>query len=42
MLQDISFNVEKKDINNAKKIILKNLTGKSFSNELIGLEDQYK
>jgi len=42
MLQDTPFNVNKKDINHAKRIILNNLTGKSYTNKLIGLEEQYK
>jgi len=41
MLQDTPFNINKNDINNAKRIILNNLTGKSFSNKLIGLEEQF-
>jgi len=41
MLQDTHLNVNKKDINNVKRIILNNLTEKSYSNKLIGLEDQY-
>jgi len=42
MLQDTNLNINRKDLNNAKRLILNNLTGKSYTNELIGLKEQYK
>jgi len=41
MLQDTNLNINRKDLNNVKRLILNNLIGKTYINELIGLKEQY-